>query len=160
MEEGANGVIKKVWFNVNGTPIHAGEWDYMIRPVEVGQQPVDVDVPDDYALQPGESWVDETPGAKRIRRTEPIYEDRATNPLPEGAYSEEREVVQTADGGWTLAEDYRALRRDAYPPYSPWDVIDEILKHITPEPGSALEQIQAQRLAVKAQYPKPEGDAQ
>lgn len=77
--------------------------------------------------------------------------------IPDGAYYEEREVIQTEDGGLALAEDYAALRRAAYPPYSPWDVIDEILKQITPEPGSKLEEIQQQRLAVKAQYPKPEG---
>jgi hypothetical protein len=94
---------------------------------------------------------------KLINIGEWVYETVEKNPIPPGAYSEEREVVQTEDGGWTLAEDYAALRRAAYPPYSPWDVIDEILKQITPEPGSKLEEIQQQRLAVKTQYPKPEG---
>ena len=150
-------MIEKCWFDANGNLINIGEWDTMPEQVEVGTRAVIVEVPDDYTLQPYERWESEIPGMKKIVRIETVFETQIRNPIPDGAYSEEREVIQTEDGGWTLAEDYAALRRASYPPYSPWDVIDEILKHITPEPGSALEQIQAQRLAVKAQYPKPEG---
>ena len=150
-------VEMKVWFGPNGELLHFGEWDHRVERVEVGSQEVTVDVPDDYELNHGEEWEDETPGSKKVRRTEPIFEDVDINPIPDGAHFEIRNVEPLAGGGYELAEDYAALRRATYPPYSPWDIIDEILKHITPEPGSALEQIQAQRLAVKEQYPKPEG---
>ena len=78
-----------------------------------------------------------------------------TNPLPDGAEEIEIEVVQDAGGGWAPADDYAALRRVAYPPYSLWDVVDEMLKHMSPEPGSRLEQMQVERQAVKDLYPKP-----
>jgi len=150
----------KVWFGPNGELLHFGEWDHRVEHVEVGTREITVDVPDDYALQPDEEWVDETPGAKKITRKEPVFEEREMNPIPPGAYCEEREVVQTAGGGLALAEDYAALRRAAYPGYTPYDLIDEILKVIDIPPGSKLEEIQQQRLAVKAQYPKPEGSAE
>lgn len=130
-------MIKKLcWFDKDGNLINIGEWDPMPEQVEVQAEKRDEE---GNVISPV------------------VYETVERNPLPEGAYSEEREVIQTEDGGYVLAEDYAALRRAAYPPYTVWDVLDEVLKHITPEPGSALEQIQAQRLAVKAQYPKPEG---
>jgi len=129
----------KCWFNANGNLINIGEWDAMPEQVEVSPEHRDEE-------------------GNLI--SEAVYETVERNPIPEGAYYEEREVIQTEDGGWTLAEDYAALRRAAYPPYSVWDVLDEVLKHITPEPGSKLEEIQSARLAVKAAYPKPEGDAQ
>jgi hypothetical protein len=132
-------MIKKCWFDADGNLINIGEWDTQLEQVEVEPEKYD---------EQGNKIADA------------VYYTVERNPLPEGAYCEEREVIQTEDGGLALAEDYAALRRAAYPPYTVWDVLDEVLKHITPEPGSALEQIQAQRLAVKAQYPKPEGDAQ
>jgi len=132
-------MIKKCWFDADGNLINIGEWD--TKPEQVEVQPAQYD-------------------EKGNLISEAVYETVERNPIPPGAYSEEREVIQTEDGGLALAEDYAALRRAAYPPYSPWDVIDEILKHITPAPGSKLEEIQAQRLAVKARYPKPEGSAE
>jgi hypothetical protein len=150
-------VIEKCWFDADGNLINIGEWDTQPEQVEVETREVLVDVPDDYVLQPHERWYRETPGIKKIVRIETVFETVERNPIPLGAYCEEREVIQAEDGGLALADDYAALRRAAYPPYTVWDVLDEVLKHITPEPGSALEQIQAQRLAVKAMYPKPEG---
>ena len=129
-------MIKKCWFDANGNLINIGEWDTMPEQIEV--QPAQYD--EDGNL------IDEA-----------VYETVERNPIPEGAYCEEREVIQTEDGGYVLAEDYAALRRAAYPPYTVWDVLDEVLKEITPPPGSKLEEIQAARLGVKAQYPKPEG---
>lgn len=76
------------------------------------------------------------------------------NPLPEGAVIEERGITQNSDGGWVLATDYASLRRTAYPDYSPYDILDEILKIVKPAAGSKLEQIINERNAVKAQYPK------
>jgi hypothetical protein len=153
-------MLKTCWFDKDGNLINIGEWDPMPEQVEIETREVLVDVPDDYNLQPYERWYREIPGMKKIVRIETAFETVERNPIPEGAYSEEREVIQTEDGGLALAEDYAALRRTAYPPYTVWDVLDEVLKIITPPPGSKLEEIQAARLAVKAQYPKPEGDAQ
>ena len=132
-------MIKKCWFDAHGKLINIGEWETMPEQVEVSPEQRDEE-------------------GNLI--SEAVYETVERNPIPEGAYYEEREVIQTEDGGLALAEDYAALRRAAYPPYSPWDVIDEILKHITPAPGSKLEEIQVARLAVKVRYPKPEGSAE
>lgn len=151
-------MIKKLcWFDKDGNLINIGEWDPMPEQVEIETREVLVDVPDDYNLQPYERWYREIPGMKKIVRIETAFETVERNPIPEGAYSEEREVIQTEDGGYVLAEDYAALRRAAYPGYSPFDLIDEILKVIDIPPGSKLEEIQQQRLDVKATYPKPEG---
>jgi len=132
-------MLKTCWFDADGNLINIGEWDTQPEQIEVRPAQYDED-------------------GNLISNA--VYETVERNPIPEGAYSEEREVIQTEDGGLALAEDYRALRRAAYPDYAVWDVLDEVLKHITPEPGSALEQIQAQRIAVKAMYPKPEGSAE
>lgn len=133
-------MIKKLcWFDKDGNLINIGEWDPMTEQVEV--QPAQYD--DEGNLI-----------------AEAVYETVERNPIPPGAFCEEREVIQTEDGGLALAEDYAALRRAAYPPYSVWDVLDEVLKEIAPPPRSKLEQIQSARLAVKAMYPKPEGTAE
>lgn len=120
---------------LNGEIINIGPWDYRVEPVEVEPAEYDKD-------------------GNLVK--EAVYENIARNPLPEGAVEVEMEVCQADDGSWVPTDDYAALRRASYPPYSVWDVLDEVLKHITPEPGSKLEQIQTERLSVKAQYPKPE----
>lgn len=71
-------MLKTCVFDANGNLINIGEWDYMVQPVQVG--------------------VDEETG-------DPIYEEQVTNPLPEGAYTEEREVVYDEVYGWRLADD-------------------------------------------------------
>lgn len=119
---------------LNGNLENVGEWNYDIRSVEV------------------------TPAVKDEDgniAAEAVYEDQTFNPLPEGATTEQREVIQNADGGWVLAIDYAALRRAEYPDYNPFDILDEILKHVTPDVGSKLEQIITERNAVKVKYPKP-----
>ena len=87
------------WFDKYGNLINIGDWDYQIRTVLVGEREVEAEVPDDYELQPGETWVDESPGVKKVKRIEPVYEDQITNPLPEGAYTQEIEIVEGPDGG-------------------------------------------------------------
>jgi hypothetical protein len=77
MGAGDSVVIKTCVFDVEGRLINIGEWDYMVQQVQIG--------------------VDKETG-------EPIYEDQVTNPLPEGAYTEEREVVYSEDHGWRLAD--------------------------------------------------------
>lgn len=88
--------------------------------------------------------------------TEINGEQTAQNPFPDGATIGERAMEQDADEVWVLSDDYQRLRQAAYPPYSPFDILDEILKSIIPVSGSKLEEIQNARLAVKTHYPKPE----
>jgi len=76
-EIGGMSMLKTCVFDADGNLINIGEWDYMVQPVQVG--------------------VDEETG-------EPIYEDQTTNPLPDGAYTEEREVVYSEEHGWRLAD--------------------------------------------------------
>lgn len=57
---------------LNGKVINIGPWDYMVQDVEVG--------------------LDEAGNS--------IYEDRITNPLPEGTIIEEREFEYSEDYGW------------------------------------------------------------
>lgn len=71
-------VIKTCVFDANGNLINIGEWDEQVQQVQVG--------------------VDEETG-------KPIYEEQVTNPLPDGAYTEEREVVYDEVYGWRLADD-------------------------------------------------------
>jgi hypothetical protein len=64
---------------LNGQIINIGEWDYQIQPFEL-EPPQYND--DGELIQEG------------------IYEDRPTNPLPEGATVEERDMEYDADRGW------------------------------------------------------------
>lgn len=68
--------IKTCVFDAGGNLINIGDWDERVQSVQVG-------VDDD---------------------GEPIYEQRPTNPLPEGAVIEEREVVYDDKYGWRLAD--------------------------------------------------------
>jgi hypothetical protein len=83
MEGGTNCMIKTCWFDANGQLINIGDWDYQVRQIEVESAEYD---------------------EKGNMIKEPVYENRPTNPLPDGAYSEGREVVQDSDGGWRLAD--------------------------------------------------------
>jgi hypothetical protein len=70
-----------------------------------------------------------------------------TNPLPDGAYEDQAEVIDGADGGKYASCDYRALRRDAYP--SIGDQLDALYHAGLMPPDMA-----AKIAAVKARYPK------
>lgn len=72
----SNVTIKTCVFDAGGNLINIGDWDERVQSVQVG-------VDDD---------------------GEPIYEQRPTNPLPEGAVIEEREVVYDDKYGWRLAD--------------------------------------------------------
>lgn len=76
--------MKTCVFDKDGQLINIGEWDYMLKPVEVAPAQYDEE-------------------GNLI--SEAVYEVRATNPLPEGAYTEEREVVYDEVYGWRLADD-------------------------------------------------------
>lgn len=118
---------------LNGQIINIGQWDYQIMRVEI--EPAKINDAGDIIM-------------------EAVYEDRVTNPIPEGAVIEQRNFIQNSDSGWVQASDYAALRSVAYPPYSPFDILDEVLKLISPVPGSKLEKIINERNEVKQQYPK------
>ena len=53
---------------------------------------------------------------------------------------------------------YRELRRAAYPPIG--DQLDALWKWLEPPEGTEAAEMRALWLAVKAQYPKPESDAE
>jgi len=72
-------MLKTCWFDKDGNLINIGPWDYRIERVEVE--------PPEYDPNTGDL----------IR--EGVYEDRVTNPLPEGAYTAEIEIVEGPDGG-------------------------------------------------------------
>lgn len=64
---------------LNGQIINFGEWDYQIRPFEVE--------PPQYNNE-----------GEVIK--EAVYDDRQTNPFPEGATIEQRDVEYDPDRGW------------------------------------------------------------
>jgi hypothetical protein len=73
---------------------------------------------------------------------------QATNPLPDGATAEQRDIVETENGKFE-ASDYARLRRPEYPPIG--DQLDALWKG-----GDAAAEMLARVQAVKAKYPKPE----
>jgi hypothetical protein len=64
---------------LNGQIINIGEWDYQMQPFELE--------PPQYNEE-----------GELIK--EGVYEDRPTNPFPEGTTTEERNVEYDADRGW------------------------------------------------------------
>lgn len=77
-----------------------------------------------------------------------VVDGIATNPLPQGAYEAEAEVVIGADKGRYTADNYRALRKVEYPAIG--DQLDALFHAgIIPEP------LASQIAAIKAKYPKP-----
>lgn len=76
-------MIKTCVFDVDGNLINIGEWDEQIQPIEI--EPAEYDEEGNLVK-------------------EAVYEDQPTNPLPDGAYTEEREVVYDDVYGWRLAD--------------------------------------------------------
>lgn len=74
-------MIKPCVFDADGNLINIGEWDYGIQKIEV--EPAEYDEE-----------------GNEIK--EAVYEDVVTNPLPDGANIEEREVEYDPDRGWYL----------------------------------------------------------
>lgn len=72
-------MMKTCWYDANGNLINIGEWDAQPEKVEV--QPAQYD--DEGNLI-----------------SEAVYETVERNPIPPGAYFEERAVEQDEDGGW------------------------------------------------------------
>lgn len=76
-------MMKKCWFDANGNLVNIGEWDTMPEQVEVSPEQRDEE---GNLISPA------------------VYETVERNPIPPGAYSEDREVVQDEDGGWRVAD--------------------------------------------------------
>ena len=76
-------MLKTCWFDASGQLINIGEWDTMPEQVEVSPAQCDED---GNLISPA------------------VYETVERNPIPPGAYSEDREVVQEADGGWRVVD--------------------------------------------------------
>lgn len=76
--------------DVNGKIINIGEWDYQIQPVQVGMKTVVVK----------ETVLDEKGNIiePEVTEEQPVYEDKATNPLPSDAVLEQRDIVKASDG--------------------------------------------------------------
>lgn len=119
---------------LKGKVINIGEWDYKIEEVEI--KPVVVDPITLEVIEPAE------------------YEKVVINPMPDGATIEERNITLDDDGGLRETNDYASLRKVAYPKYSPFDILDELLKEANPTAGSKLAQIIEERNLIKQKYPK------
>lgn len=119
----------KCYFDSQGNLLNIGEWDYKLVP---GRQLAAIADPETGA----------------VIRPAMVLPEQVTNPLPEGAYAEEREVVVT-EAGTFLASDYAALRRAEYPPLR--DQLDAIWKG-----GADAEAMKVKVLSVKSKYPKPQ----
>lgn len=139
--------------DATGAVINIGPWDYQMQPapiLAVGGELVD-DGPEIDA-QTGEPT-----GERKTREAvagELLGYDAenpiATNPLPDGATITEEAVTERDDGGLAAEDDYRSLRRIAYPPLA--DQLDAYWKG-----GAAADAMRDKIMAVKARFPKPEG---
>lgn len=86
--------MMKIYRDANGNLINIGEWDFLIEeyfeaaPIPDGWSPeLNVSLPE---------------------KCQPVQKTRIRNPLPEGAYEEQAEVVKGSDGGLYLVSDPRA----------------------------------------------------
>lgn len=116
----------KCYFDRTGSLIHIGEWDLGIVPARIIPAVLD---DTGKIVKPGTSIAEQT-----------------TNPIPDGATFEMREIVVTAHGKF-LADDHASLRRMEYPPIG--DQLDALWKG-----GSDAEEMRARVQSVKEKYPK------
>jgi hypothetical protein len=91
---GSKMTMMKIYRNADGTLINIGEWDYMIEEYTEAQP-----LPFGWTPESGISLPPEYTPVKKIK---------INNPLPEGAYEDQAEVVAGSDGGLYLASDPRA----------------------------------------------------
>lgn len=118
----------KCYFSADGKLIHIGDWDYKMTDEKVISAQID-------------------PETKAIIKERQVIPAKATNPLPAGAFAEEREVIRGARGGLFLATDYEKLRREEYPALA--DQLDALWKG-----GADADAMRAQVAAVKTKFPK------
>lgn len=117
-----------------GAIINIGPWDYQMEPVMVPDP--ETPIRDDK---------NEIVGYAQKQAGE-----RARNPLPEGAYESEANIVTSGDGGLYATENYRGLRVGGYPPIG--DQLDALYKA-----GVFPQEMAEQIAAVKLKYPKANG---
>ena len=115
----------------DGKLINIGPWDYCVSVETVAANPWtgEGDAPEDWDYAQHEIEV-------------------IGNPLPEGAAEVDREIVESAKGRLLLADDWYALREDAYPPLK--DQLEAFWKG-----GEEAEAMAARIQAIRDQYPKP-----
>jgi hypothetical protein len=83
----------KIYRDANGVLINIGEWDYMTEEhTEVQPLPIGWNLESEIPLPP---------------ECTPVTKIRINNPLPNGAYEEQAEVVKGSDGGLYLASNLK-----------------------------------------------------
>lgn len=122
----------KVIRDAAGTIINIGDWDYQREPVFVNDLAHPI-------FDRGEI-------VGYLKKQLP---DRVHNPLPDGAYEDQANVIEAQDGGRHAAESYRALRAADYPAIG--DQLDALFRA-----GAFPADMAALLAEVKAKYPKSE----
>lgn len=136
---------QKVVRSATGEIIHIGEWDYQREPIiglDLEKPVLDYERPilDEKGRLTGHHIMGYVP--KQIGEKE-------LNPMPDGAYEDEEEIVVGPDGGLYGATNYRGLRSAEYPPIG--DQLDALFRA-----GVFPPEMAEQLAAVKAKYPKSE----
>ncbi|WP_010279876.1 hypothetical protein [Paenibacillus senegalensis] len=88
-------MLKTCVFDKDGQLINIGEWDEGLQLVEVGTKTIVISK----AVTDEEGNIIEP----EVTQQHPIYEEHATNLLPDGAYFEEHAVIYDVEHGWRLA---------------------------------------------------------
>ena len=133
--------MTEVWKDKDGKVINIGEWDYKYTPVENPDA-------DDLTWGAVKSLLEEGKNPLFLYDEDGKVVMEAKNPLPEGASSEEVEVVSLSDGGKVVADDWLTHRLNAYP--NRGDAEDMKFHDAIEGTTTWIEAIQA----VKAKYPK------
>jgi len=85
--------MMKIYRDASGNLINIGEWDFLIEEYTEAAPIPDGWTPESNIPLPEECL--------------PVKKTRIRNPLPEGAYEDQAEVVKGSDGGLYLASDPR-----------------------------------------------------
>lgn len=94
----------KVIKDIEGNIINIGEWDYQIRREQVTVEDIDEGTGETYQRP----VYDQLPDGGFAERTRQVF----GNPLPEGAYEDEADIVTGWDGGLYEASDPRKDQPD------------------------------------------------
>lgn len=85
--------IMKIYRDASGNLINIGEWDFLIE-----EYTETAPIPD--------GWTPES-NVPLPEECRPVKKTRIRNPMPDGAYEEQTEIVIGADGGLYLSDDPR-----------------------------------------------------
>jgi hypothetical protein len=91
----------KIFRDAAGGIINIGDWDYRVTRVQVTVEVEDKETGES-SRQP---VFDQLPDGSFVPRTQQVF----ANPLPEGAYEDEADIVTGWDGGLYEASDPRRL---------------------------------------------------